>query len=405
MGLVLDGCGSSSSDETTADAAAADGFGPGADGPALGDGGSKDDGATGCVRKASAAERARKVVVSHPFLASGVKAKGYEVVDLSVDGTLSHPTTPVTFLMGTALSAPIVFTPDGEVGLVAQDDGSIGVFRLPADGPPVVVHAAFQGGFYAGGIVLAPDGSHAWVLDSNTGNNGGGVYEVVIACDGTLTSRGLVIPGGGATAMTLLPSDPTKALLAAQKAFQSPAKMDVHLVDLAARSLIGSAAAFGDIDAIVSSIAVMPDGKYALVADDGYNVGSRVAVMSLGPVVAPLSILQTPFPAAVVASPFGNAAIVLNDDSTDEIHVLSYDSTKPAPFVITGELAYKFPKPQIPVTASLIERGTLRGTVFIGENIGVRKVVFGAGGAVTDAQKLSFPDGIPNIVGVVGVQP
>jgi DNA-binding beta-propeller fold protein YncE len=231
------------------------------------------------------------------------------------------------------------------------------------------------------------------------------VYEIAIACDGTLVSHGLVIPGGGATAMTLLPGDPTKALLAARKAFQSSANTDVHLVDLAAHSLIGSAAAFGDMDAIVSSIAIMPDGKYALVADDGVTVGSRVAVMSLVPGVAPVSILPTPYPAAVVASPFGNAAIVLNDDSTDEIHVLSYDATKPAPFVITGELAYKFPKPQIPVTAATIDRGALRGTVLIGENIGVRRVVFAASGAVTDTQKLSFPDGIPNVVGVVGVQP
>jgi DNA-binding beta-propeller fold protein YncE len=268
-----------------------------------------------------------------------------------------------------------------------------------------VVHAAFQGGFYAGGVVLAPDGSHAWVLDSNTAANGGGVYEIAIGCDGTLTSRGLVIPGGGATAMTLLPADPTKALLAARKAFQSAANTDVHVVDLAGHTLIGSAAAFGDMDAIVSSIAVMPDGKYALVADDGVVVGSRVAVMSLVPGLAPVSILPTPYPAAVVASPFGNAAIVLNDDSTDEIHVLSYDATKPAPFVITGELAYKFPKPQIPVTAATIDRGALRGTVLIGENVGVRRVVFSANGAVTDTQKLSFPDGIPNVVGVVGVQP
>ncbi|MDB4935656.1 MAG: hypothetical protein JWP87_2628 [Labilithrix sp.] len=408
MALLLDGCGSSSNDATIDDAATADSAAPLSDSGSEGsrETGSPNDGATGCVRTIAAADRPRKVVVSHPFVASGMKGKEYEVLDLAVDGTLTRPTTPVTFAMGTALNAPIVFTPDGEVGLVAQDDGSIGVFRLPANGAPAVVHAAFQGGFYAGGIVLAPDGSHAWVLDSNTGPNGGGVYEVVIACDGTLMSRGLVIPGGGATAMALLPTDPTKALLAARKAFQSPANTDVHLVDLAAHTLIGSAAAFGDTDAIVSSVAIMPDGKYALVADDGVTVGSRMAVMSLVPAVAPVAVLPTPYPAAVVASPFGNAAIVLNDDSTDEIHTLSYDATKPAaPFVITGELAYAFPKPQIPVTAALIDRGALRGTVLIGENVGVRRVVFAASGAVTDAQKLSFPDGIPNVVGVVGVQP
>ena len=99
------------------------------------------------------------------------------------------------------------------------------------------------------------------------------------------------------------------------------------------------------------------------------------------------------------------SAIALNGDSTDAIHVLSYDATRAAPFVITGELAYKFAKPELPSTASSIDRGPLRGTVLVSENLGVRKVVFGADGAVTDVAKLAFPDGIANIVGVVGVQP
>ena len=392
--LMASGCGSSSSD----------GPAPGIDGATAPDAGG-DDGGAGCTRVAAPADRARKVVISHPFKASGDKALDYEVLDLSAAGVLTRPATPVTFAMGTALETPVVFTPDGEVGLVSQDDGSIGVFRLPpGGGAPVVVHAAFAGGFYAGGIVLAPDGSHGWVLDQNTGNNGGGVYEIVIACDGTLTSRGLVVPGGGASAMALLPTDPTKALLSAKQAFASPANTDVHLVDLAARKVLGSVAPFGDQKAIASSIAIMADGKNALVADDGINAGSRIAVVGLGPTLTAVGILATPFP-SVVASPYGNAAIALNGDSTNQIHVLSYDPTKPAPFVITGELAYQFAKPQIPTTASSIDRGPLRGTVLVGENLGVRKLVFAADGKVTDAALLTYPDGIANIVGVVGVQP
>lgn len=410
VGIVLYGCGSSDSQASSA-SDSGDG-----DARRVADGGTDplDDAATqdagpGCPRTAAAADRARKVVVSHPFAAdAGVKAKEYEVVDLSADGTLSHPATPVTFSMGTALSAPIVFTPDGEIGLVAQDDGSIGVFRLPpGGGPPVVVHAAFDGGFYAGSIILTPDGARAWVLDSNVAKNNGGVYQVAIGCDGTLTSLGLVVPGGGATALSLLPDDPTKALLTAQKAFDSPADKDVHLIDLALMSTIGSAAPFGDTDAIASSIAVMPGGKHALVADNGPIVGSRLAAVSLtASGVAPVAVLDTPYPAAVVASPFGNAAIVLNDDSTDQIHVLSYDASNAAtPFVITGELAYKFPKPQIPCTASVIERGSLRGTVLVSENLAVRKVVFTPAGGVTDAARLVWAETFTNIIGVVGVQP
>jgi hypothetical protein len=331
------------------------------------------------------------------------------VLDLSADGTLSRPAPPVTFTMGTALDAPIVFTPDGEIGVVAQDDGSVGIFRLPAGGgAPVVIDPKFDGGgaFYARAVVMAKDGSRAWVLDQNTADNGGGVYEIALACDGTPTSRGLVVPGSGASAMALLPGDPSKAVLAAKKAFDAPDGRDVHVVDLAGRSSLGSAAPFGDADAIASSVAVMPDGKYALVADDGIVTGSRLAVVALTPALAPVSVLSTPFPAAVVASPFGNAAIVLNDDSTDEIHVLSYDpSNAAAPFAITGEVAYAFGKPQIPVTASTIDRGSLEGTVFVGENVAVRQLRFGPAGDVTDVAKLASPPGLTGIVGVVGVQP
>jgi hypothetical protein len=399
-------CGSSSNDGPPA---SPDGGGALPDGAAAPDDAAQpgDAGAdaAACPRTPAAADRARKLVVSHPFEAAGDKAKLFEVLDVSAAGVLTRPATPVTFTMGTALDAPVVFTPDGEVGLVAQDDGTIGVFRLPAGGgAPVVVHAAFDGGFYAGGIVLAPDGSHGWVLDSNVAANGGGVYGIAIACDGTLTSLGKVVPGGGATAMAVLPTDPTKALLTAKQAFASPAGTDVHLVDLAANKLLASVAGFGDDKAIVSSIAIMGDGQNAVVADDGINVGDRIAVVGIGTTLTAKGLLQTPFP-EVVASPFGNAALALNGDATNQIHVLAYDPSKPAPFTITGELGYQFAKPQIPTTASAITRGALRGTVFVGENLGVRKLVFAADGKVTDAALVSWPDGIPNIVGVVGVQP
>jgi DNA-binding beta-propeller fold protein YncE len=310
----------------------------------------------------------------------------------------------VTFKMGTALDRPIVYTPDGEIGLVAQDDGSVGVFRLSAGKAPTVVHAAFKGSFSAQDVIMAPDGTHAYVLDPDTANNGGGVYDVAIACDGTLTSRGLVLPGS-ANALALLPADPTKGVLGGI-AGDSPLGQDAHIVDLATKMRVGSAAPFPDGGALVASVAVTPDGKYALVADNGLNAGSRVAVVALAPQISGVSVLPTPFPAAVVMSPFGNAAIVLNDDSTNQIHVLSYDPARAAaPFAITGELAYKFGKPQLPTNASILTRGALKGRVFVAENLAVRQLTFGAAGGVTDTAKLAFPDTIETIVGVVGVQP
>lgn len=95
---------------------------------------------------------------------------------------------------------------------------------------------------------------------------------------------------------------------------------------------------------------------------------------------------------------------MLNDDSTDQIHVMKPNAAGDA-WSITAELAYKFGKPQLPTTTSAIDRGALKGTVFLGENLAVRQVTFTAAGEVVDTAKLAWPDAMENIVGVVGVQP
>jgi DNA-binding beta-propeller fold protein YncE len=243
-----------------------------------------------------------------------------------------------------------------------------------------------------------PSGARAWVIDEDTAANGGGVYELAIGCDGSLSSKGLAIAIAPAHAMALVPSDPNKAVVASNG--------DLYVVDLATKKSGASGKPFGDDNALPSSVAVTPDGKYALVADDNVNGGNRIAWASLGATIGTGAPLSTPFPAAVAISAFGNGAIVLNDDSTDQIHVLTYDGANATtPFVIKGELAYKFGKPQIPVTVASIARGNLKGRAFIGENIAVRELTFGANGDVTDTQKLDFTGDNTRIVGVVGVQP
>jgi DNA-binding beta-propeller fold protein YncE len=396
-------CGSSDPPAT----AGADASAPGADGAAPADGGAGPDAATeagpSCLRALAPADRARKVVVSHPFQAAGVKGKRFEVLDLAASGALAK--TGTTFDMGTANASPIVFTPDGRVGLVAQEDGSVGVFEIADGGAVRVVHAAFKDKFYAGAIVLDEAGTRAFVVDANTANNGGGVHALAIRCDGTLAYQGLLVPGGTANAMTLLPTDPSKAVLFAGKAFASAAGKETHLVDLAGPTLVASGTAFPGGDAIASSIAVTPDGKYALVADDSVVAGNRVAVVAL-PGMTLVQTLPTEYPAAVVASPFGNAALVLNDDSTDHVSVLAYDaSNAAAPFTNTGRMTYAFPRPQIPTTAVAITRGALKGRVLVSENLAVRQLQFTPAGGVTDTEKFSMGAGIPEIVGVVGVQP
>lgn len=332
------------------------------------------------------------------------------MLDLSARGLLTRPSPTVTFNMGTGMDYPVMFTRDGVTGLVSQDDGSIGVFNLRPGGAVEVVHAAYTGGFYAGGLLLSEDSSSVYVLDADVRAHGGGVYELGLACNGSLLGpAALVVPGAGATAMALVPGRPDVALLAATAAFDSPPLADTHLVDLVRRARIASAPAFGDGAAIVSAVAVAPDGTHALIADDGMEAGNRLAAVSLTAtnVSRVGGLLVTPSPDDVAVSPFDNAAFVLNGDSNDQIHVLSYAAgSATAPFVITGELVYKFPPPQIPTTASVIRRGALTGAAFVGEVSAVRQLQFTAGGGVEDAAQLVFPGGgLDTIVGVVGVEP
>jgi hypothetical protein len=351
-------------------------------------------------------DHVRTVLISHPFDDTGNAASIFEVLSLGTDGTLTRPTPTVTFSMGPASTSSIVFTPDGKVALVAQDDGTVGVVRFDSSGP-VVVHAAFKGPFYAGSIAVDPTGAHAYVLDADTSSNGGGVYEVDIACDGTLTSKGLVVPGGTANQMAFVPGT-SRAVLSAGGAFDSPDGSDTHLIDFggSAPSRVASGNGFVDGGAIVSSITVMPDGKFALAADDGIIVGNRLAAIAL-PSMENAGILATPNPAALIASPFDNAAMLLNSDTSDAIRIVSYAPDAASPFSIVGEIAYVNPKPQLPSFASLVDRGTLKGRVLIAENTAVRQVAFEPDAGIVDLTYLNFDDdgGLHEIVGVIGVAP
>ncbi len=362
------------------------------------------DGGGGCPRLPGDADRPRKVVVSHPFDGQGGNGTQFEVLDLTADGTLTRPM--VTFAMGTANEHPIRFTPDGAVGLVAQDDGSVGVFRFDDGGAPQVVHAAFGMGFYASDVVVSGDGTRAFVLDADTAENGGGVYEVAIGCDGTLTARGKVVPGNAPNAMEWLPGVPSRALLAAPQALGSPMGTDTHIIDFAGAmpNLVASGAAFPDSDAIPSSAAVMPDGKYALISDNGILAGNRIAVVSL-PDLTAAQLIATPNPAQVVASPFGDLALILNSDGKDALRIAKYDPNQKSPFTVIGELAYVNGKPQLPSAAVVISRGRLKGLVLVAELSSVREVQFDGNGGAKDTARLDFGGGNAAIVGSVGVQP
>jgi hypothetical protein len=338
-------------------------------------------------------EGARKVVVSHPFLDGGMKTGAMEVLDLAADGTLTRPMK--TFALGAAAFEPIVFTPDGELGFVGLDNGAIGSFKLDASGNVSVLNPALKGSFYAGKLVVDPNGQHLYAVDSNTEENGGGIYAFDIACDGTLGAPTKIVAAKSWQALAFLNGDPSRALAAGA---------DAHLLKWGATpSPLGNAGPFPDKDAIPSWLDIMPDNKFALIADNGILVGNRVAVVSIAAAaIAPVSVFTLDNPVAVVASPFNNAALVLNSDGKDGFTILRYDGST---FTNGGKLVYAYGKPALPSNPTMITRGPLKGRVLLAENVAVRQLQFTTDGAINDISKLSYPSGIPNIVGTVGVQP
>ncbi len=363
--------------------------------------------ASPCPRVLAPADRPRKVVVSLPYDAKGAQATRYRVLDLAENGVLS--TSATYFSMGRAFSGKIAFTPDGEVGLVAQQDGTLGVFRL-VDGVPEVVHAAFAGSFYADKVVVDPGGSIAYVLDNQWRNNGGGVYRVAIGCDGTLTDLGLWFEAKLASGLHLRGG---RAVLAAIDVGSSPAGDDVHLLDWtagppAAPAVLDGADAFGDDEQIVGGSAVTADGAFALIGDyQGItSAPNRVAVVALdGDAVTPTQVLAPVIdPLDILASPYGDAALVVTG-LDDAVVILDYDPRAASPFAVRGEPAYTGGAPQLPGNAAMIERGNLRGLVLLSELHGVRRIRFGSGAQVTDLGRTSTGSGFDSIVGAVGVQP
>lgn len=400
IAFALAGCGGGSSDGTP-DA-------PG--GPDAAGGGPDAQG--GCPRTPAPADRARRVVLSRPYDASGGQASTWEVLDLAADGTLTRPDPVRTFTMGRAIDGTIAFTPDGAIGVAVQDDGSLGVFALAADGTPTVIDPAFTGGgggadpFYASRVVMDPSGDRVWVLDQQWRENGGGIYGVAIGCDGTPTATGLVAAAklAGGLAIT---AGGDYAIVAATDIASSTAGKDVHVVTWggATTDAVAGADAFGDDTMFVGGTALTADGTTYLVGDiNQFPPADRVAVVHVdGAAVTPVSVIgSVADPEAIAASPFGDVAVVT---STLDDALVVLDAAPSGAWRVRGEVAYTGASPQLPAALAAIDRGALAGRVLVAENVSIRQLAFRASGDVDDVGSLTFGDGLEQITGAIGVQP
>lgn len=357
---------------------------------------------TTCVRDPAAADRARRVVVAHPYSADGMKSNAWEVLDLSATGELTRPTPSRSFTMGRAFVGEVAFTPDGKIGIAAQEDGSLGIFKLDDAGVPNVLHAAFKGSFYAARVVVSPQGA-IYVLDTQWRENGGGIYELAIGCDDTVMDKGLVAASKLPAALAFTTGN--HSVLAAVDIADSAMGADVHLVAMGGPTVVASANAFADDMQIVGGATLTGDSSAFLVGDTSQfgNEPNRIAVvpvtgMTLG---TPYMIPMIEDPIALLAHPFADKVMVVSGFGDALFQLAKTSGT----WAAAGEVTYQGAKPQLPGGAVMVERGGLRGLVLVAENTGVRRVEMFAGGAITDRGLFSLGSGLENTTGAIGVTP
>lgn len=368
------------------------------------------DARPGCDRPFAEPDRARKLVVSRPF-AGGNDSTQFEVLDVDNKGTITRP--GVTFDMGRTTDGRIVFTRDGEVGMVAQNDGTVGVFRFDSSGNPVVVHAGFDAGgadgFWASSVVMGPTSHVAYVLNSQWRTNGGGVYVVAIECDSTLTYLGLLAASKLPYAMEPLPNG-NMALAADDLLDSMVTNGNAYLSNLHGGSVLAGIDVFGDDEAIVGSAASTYDGRWFLLGDvSSFSqiAGDRIGVVEIGDssLTATHVIPNIPDPFDMVSTPWDHYTTLVSSGFGDALYALNYNGGAPeAPFEPV-EVTYNGDGPQLPGSIALIRRGPLKGYAFVAENQGVRQLRFLQAGPLSDLGLVSFGTGNEFITGAIGVQP
>ncbi len=309
--------------------------------------------------------------------------------------------------MGTAADSEIVFTPDGELGFAVQDDGSLGAFRIHDDGAVDVLTAAFPASFYASRVVMSPEGDHLLVLDENFPENGGGVYRVDIGCDDTLTDKGRLFESKSAHGLGFLGG--SDVILAAREALGAAEVNTALRITLGATpKLVAAVDAFGHDEAIVSTLTLTRDGKFALIGDNsGFaSTPNSVAVIGIDPgglsVTQDLPMIEDPY--SLQTSPFNDSALVVSGFG-DAFFVLDYAPAAAAPFSLRGKLPYVGVHPQVPGASAMVKRGALDGRVLVVEVRGVFQVQFAPNGVVTDLGLFDLAGGIEAIASSIGVQP
>jgi hypothetical protein len=358
--------------------------------------------AEGCRAAYGPADRERTVVVSFPYAASGAQANTWRAYTLTADGALVEGDS---FEMGRGYSGQVAFTPDGSLGLAAQDDGSVGIFSVGEHGEIGVVEAAYDPGFYAVAVAADPSGEAAWVVDGNWAENGGGIYRFPLDCEtGAPGAAERVLeaklPIGWLSTRLRL----DRWALAAWEVPGADASAEAHLFEAGeAPALLGSGEAFGDDEALLSAAALTFDDGLLLIADYSpwSGIDNRVAAVPLaGDAPGDAQVIDVYDPVGIAPSPFNDLILVLSGYG-DAVESLYYTPGAAAPLSAGPTAA----RPALPTAVAQIWRGPQRGLVLVTENQGVWGLRFEGGGEVSDLGLLVSGSGLEDIAGAIGAQP
>ena len=273
-----------------------------------------------------------------------------------------------------------VFTPDGAVGLVAADDGSLSSLWVEGD-TISPVSTGWDGGLYAQGVAMHPSGEWAVVADPDWPESGGGLYRVEIDCEsGALLSATRFASGKNPGPPTRLPSDPDVFVLSAREVEGTPEGSTVHLVDATTGEILSSVDAFGDAEAIVGDVAFTFDGRALFVTDINEFSGNptRVAILAVEDLtLTPVEVLEVPDPVALLAWPWAGAGIMVVDGYGNKLWKIWPEGDGwTASSALTGL--------QLPGAIVGITRGSGRGSALLSEVGGLRLVILDEQGGVSD---------------------
>ncbi len=365
----------------------------------------------------AAASLAPYLVVSLPF---SIDSNKFSV--LKWDNTTIDAVPGSEFDLQKVSEGTITFVRNGEVGMVATDKGKVGLFSLDSQGTSTVINDAYRPKTcYADSVVADPsDSSRAFILDVNSD---GGICAVAIDSSKNIQDSGQLISLVNPKRL-LFPSANTN--IAAVVSLTGV----VSIVDLAAGSTLSSAFAFdtsnrdGSADALVSDAALTADNKYILVLDNNFVTGTmRLSAVSVDTTVSPPAITLVQVinklndPAAIVPSPFNDAALVASAEG-NELILVSYDSTSSSstPLAILGPIETTT-KPQLPSNlVAMSGAEATPGLIAVAELQGVRQLQFHPSSASASSSSSPMPtvedlglstlgEGSGSIVGAIGAQP